>query len=395
MKLAKDELQRKLNNEDIVENNLKFRKSIAKSTGNLDILKEKSRFCKAFEDDLLQTCKTIEEQIHESLSEREKLRIKSCDLNEEVHLHCKLLEQCNITLETAVHDLKSSASLKRSQMASYLSTKRSHKDSLNKQKLELQQQIEMIHIEIINISRKIAESDEKSSSLRKELRLVKGELAQHYITLLKEGSDTRSSGLSWIISNLLRLNKEITQEMLPSCLDNKSFECIMEISKKSLSLEMLYDKLAMSKAHNGMKFKQRADLKSRMQELKNNIRVRRPDFSTKKLSWNRAEMLVKESRNSGFHDSCSDALKLEEQIHRIKDEILEMKEEEARRLTRECMRCGGNVKNMIGYIVGVESMEKFMVLTVKELKEIEAKKESTSTFSFTSRLIPKSRNKIV
>ena len=394
IKLAKEELQRKLNNEDIVENNIKSRRSITKSTGTLDTLKEKSRFCKAYEEELVQTCKALEDQIHESLSERETLRIQSCELNTESQDHYKMLEQCNGLLESAVHELKSSTSRRRSQLALYLSTKQSYKESINKRKIELQQHIEMIHIETRKISRKLEESESKSSYLRKELRLVKQELVQHYLNLLKEGTDTRSAGLSWIVANLLGLHTEPTKEMLPTCVDERSFECILEIARKSLSLDVYYDKLAMSKAHSGLQFRPRADLKSRMQELKNNIRIRRPDFSTKRLSWNPPEMLVKQ-RESGFQDGIGEALKSEEQIRRIKGEILELKEEEVKRIARECLRSGGNVRTMIGYIVGIESIEKFMVLTMKELKEIETRKESTSTFSFTSRLIPKSRQKIV
>ena len=87
-------------------------------------------------------------------------------------------------------------SQKKSDIALYLSNKQLYKETLSKQKIETQQHIEMLHIEINQISRKLIEIDQNASDLRKEKKLIKNELLSHYSELLKNGTDTRTEGLS-------------------------------------------------------------------------------------------------------------------------------------------------------------------------------------------------------
>ena len=100
-------------------------------------------------------------------------------------------------------------------------------------------------------------------------------------------------------------------------------------------------------------------------------------------------MLVNDSENSSTYRIVSDTLKLEEHITLLKNQISHLQYEEIKRITRECLKHGNNVKPIIGYLTGVENIEKFLVVTKKEIKAIEEKKESITTFTFTSKLIPK------
>ena len=55
----------------------------------------------------------------------------------------------------------------------------------------------------------------------------------HYLNILKEGTDTRSEGLSWIIKEIFALNKNVLMSYLPNFLDEEAIKFLFKQAKIS------------------------------------------------------------------------------------------------------------------------------------------------------------------
>lgn len=392
---AKAELSRKLNHQDIVEENLNKRKANSKSTSSLDQTKEVSRFYKAYEDTLMSTYQDLECKFYETIKNRENLRKKTCEIKEEIKNFTLAMEKLDSAYGSALQKFQNFGHVSKSQkdMAQYLNAKQNHKENLFKQKIEAQQHIEMLQIEISHLSRELTELDANTSNMRNELKIVRKELISHYSALLKKGDDSRNQGLSWIVKLFLKLKHEVRKEMFPSCLDDKSIDVILRIAQKSLELDEHYDKLAETKAPKMMRHMEKQSIKMRLHKLKQNVRVRKPTYFKKKLSWAPSELMIDGDGAVSNYNRIQDTMKLEESIKTAHQEIIDLQTSEIKRLTKESLRTGSNVRTMISYIVGVENLEKFMIISMKEIKEIRAVRESTSTFTFMSKFLPKNYSK--
>ena len=107
-------------------------------------------------------------------------------------------------------------------------------------------------IQLVNSFVKIKESvcnrinqlREEIAQLESEIKVVKTEVEQikqkllfHYHNLLREGRDTRSEGLSWIIKAIWRLKKEVMPSFLPSFFDEELIQFCLSYAQDSLKLE--------------------------------------------------------------------------------------------------------------------------------------------------------------
>ncbi|OMJ91807.1 hypothetical protein SteCoe_5594 [Stentor coeruleus] len=390
---AKAELQYKLKYQGVVEENLNKRKAKIKSQNPLDQTKETSRFYKTYEDTLMNTYRELENKFQESIKNRENLRKKTSELNDEVQNYTLLMEKYNSDYNSA---LKRSRSIGRParkftnvNMAQYLSAKQSHKEQLIRQKAEAQQHIEMLQIQIKKIMRELVDYDSAASNHRSELKIVRKELIKHYSTMLKEGDDSRGEGLCWIVKLLISLKKKISLEMFPSCLDERTIEVIIEIAKKSIELDDYYEKLAETKTPRNLISTEKPSIHLRLQWLKQSVRIRRPNYVMKKVQWAPEEALENTEKTFYTQSQTQDSVKLEERIRISHEEILNLQTSEVKRLTKKSLKTGANVRNLISLIVGAENVEKFMVVSMKKITEMKAAREATTTFSFMAKIMPK------
>ena len=90
-----------------------------------------------------------------------------------------------------------------------------------------------------------------------------------------------------------------------------------------------------------------------------------------------------------IYSGCSETIRLEERINLVKAEIKELKDNEVRRLTRECLKTGKDVNGLVSLIVGSDYLVKYKVVMLKEFQNVEKVKEKTRTFSFTEYLVPR------
>ena len=66
---------------------------------------------------------------------------------------------------------------------------------------------------------KIKEQNIKIEELREKRNIKIDQLYTHYLKILKEGKDTRTEGLAWIIREIYNLGKEIIMSYLPDFID--------------------------------------------------------------------------------------------------------------------------------------------------------------------------------
>ncbi|OMJ76177.1 hypothetical protein SteCoe_24512 [Stentor coeruleus] len=387
---AKTELKFKLENQGIVEENLNKRKKNIKNNAEVNQTKGISRCYKNYEDTLMNTFNDLEYKFQESIKNREALRKKISEINDEIQGQILLIERYENDYANALKRSNSTGRLsKRGKDASYFSSKQIYKENMMKQKMQTQKNIEMLHNEIISISKSINEYDTISSNYRNELKVVKKELIDHYSDMLKQGYDSRSEGLSWIVKLFLKLKQKVRKDMFPTCLDDKSIEVIVEIAKKSIELDENYGKLAQTKNPRFMMFVGRPDIQTRIGWMKQSVRIRRPNYVMKKVKWAAEEALESIDEVAFTHTQIHDSMKLENKIKSSNEEILNLQTNEVRRLTKKCLKTGANIKTLISYIVGSENVDKFMVVSMKKIKEINQVREFTSTFSFMSKHLPK------
>ena len=99
-----------------------------------------------------------------------------------------------------------------------------------KNKLPLKQNIKK---EIIT---KIKEENIKIEELREKRNLKIEQLYIHYLKILKEGKDTRTEGLAWIIREIYNLGKEIIMSYLPDFIDEMGIRLIFKQVKIGIEL---------------------------------------------------------------------------------------------------------------------------------------------------------------
>ena len=93
----------------------------------------------------------------------------------------------------------------------------------------------------------IKEINEKIEKIREKKNIKEDELYAHYLRILKEGTDTRSEGLSWIIKEIYILGKEIMISYLPDFLDEMGIIFIFKQAKINLELNSIENKIEKSK----------------------------------------------------------------------------------------------------------------------------------------------------
>ena len=276
------------------------------------------------------------------------------------------------------------------QAALYFSSKKTMEDAVFSEKIALSQQIEMIQIELKNKERELIQVEEVVSKYRSDLRIIKSNMVQYYLTVLSEGTDTRGEGLHYLVKILLSLGVELKISMFPRALDEVSVNVLIKLAEKSIELEGLMDSLAVSKRVKGKVGTSRINIHQRLAELTRTIRTLRPDHSRKKTVWrfsdahgNEIEAEEAEKNENAGH---SETEVLEEKVNEVKREILEIQVAEIKRLTRDCVNSGRSLKEVANWIVGRDNFEKFLIHSNKQIKDMMQTKERTTTFSFVSKM---------
>ena len=156
--------------------------------------------------------------------------INSMDKNEIFNFNS---DSNNETAKTNIYNSVNSAiniKINNMKIISYINkNKKSKMISLNSKLTELKKKKKEITEEI-----KLLEEEKKKINLENEE--IKMKLYNHYLRLLKEGEDSRSDGLSWIIKEIFSLGKNVLISYLPKFLDEYGIAFLFQQAK-------IYEKL--------------------------------------------------------------------------------------------------------------------------------------------------------
>ena len=94
---------------------------------------------------------------------------------------------------------------------------------------------------------KIKEQNIKIEELREKRNIKIDQLYTHYLKILKEGKDTRTEGLAWIIREIYNLGKEIIMSYLPDFIDEMGIRFIFKQAKIGIELHKLNDQIEETK----------------------------------------------------------------------------------------------------------------------------------------------------
>lgn len=381
MNTARMQLQRKLDQEDIVELAKIKRKGFDNS---IKMEKEKVRYFKNFENECIEHYKDIQSKLNKTIQKRDAKRASQLNLKNEIfelQQQLEFIEKCiRISSTRALF-----AKMSQENIAVYLNKKQGSINNIKNEKTEILHKIEMIQIEVNKKEKILQKIEEKIYNLRKSFKIIKNDMIVNFLELLKKGVDTKGEGLYTIVKFLLGFGVDIKYDMFPDSLDEISKNCIVNLAKKYMEVDKFYENLSVYHESKHVQSTQREDIHQRLAKMTKTIKVRKPDYSEKRTKWLGEE----KGSDDVLSNAGSESLRFEEKITKLKQEIKDMVIEEVRRLTRESLKYSKDPKKSISFVVGRDNVVKFNILILKELQNLNHIKEQTKTFNFTQNLLPK------
>ena len=110
----------------------------------------------------------------------------------------------------------------------------------------------------------------ESRQLKYIFKELNNQQTQYYLNILKDGNDTRTEGLSWIVKRLMELNVQIDSSMFPIFLDQEQIDYIIQISKLGYEVVQLKQILeSLRETQRNVKFKDRKFMGFENKEFEN------------------------------------------------------------------------------------------------------------------------------
>ena len=165
---------------------------------------------------------------------------------------------------------------------------------------------------------------EKLKYLHSYQKQIKNKLYMHYLSILKEGKDTRDEGLAWVIAEIFNLGKKVLMSYMPRYLDEK---CVLYLFLKAhlmLKINYIEKKINESKKN----FIQKGLIKTtHKKEIKNIKAINALNMIKEKFFKNNSDITndkitnIEEERNSlnstAINNYKSSALLLKEMKRRL------------------------------------------------------------------------------
>ncbi len=84
---------------------------------------------------------------------------------------------------------------------------------------------------------------EKLKTIHKNKNFVTQKLYNHYLNVLREGKDTRSEGLSWIIREIFNLDKKVMLSYMPEFLDKTCIKYLFNITHLNIEISQVENEI--------------------------------------------------------------------------------------------------------------------------------------------------------
>jgi hypothetical protein len=358
--------------------------------------KERCRYFRIFEEDLNDNYNKLILSLNDSKRNRNNLREQCCEIKRKVTIVIEEYEK----LKEEYQNVENKGRLKtQEELFAWIIKKKDLKERLDAKELEKISVTQEVQAQVNEISKELNKSDEVCKDLRNKAMIVRKAQTKHFLGLLKEGKDTKSEGLQWIVISLWKLGQTVSLEDFPSFLDEDSIHCILFVSQKNLEADEILENI-INPARKSTTLDKTLDksisLKDRISKLTKNLKVQKPEYIYDKKT---KQFIIKWVPLDSYYQSdtseraFSEVNQYESYISKIKEVVLLTKESEIRRLSLEFQlhhyqeRYKVTLKDLINAIVGLESSEKYLAMIAKEQKQLSERIESTRTFNFTSRLI--------
>ena len=356
-------------------------------------LRERLRYSKRFEEELQHTEQETYDKLLDLKSQREKYRKTNTFLRAQLFkAELRVREEGNVlgAIPREFKHLFKSSTLKprdfaRSPNAKACSSLHDQSDST-----ELEEKRDKVLSEVFQNTKRAKELDLLVKQTRGELRAIRSSQVQHYFSTLKEGTDTRNEGLSWVVKALWSLGQKVTIDRFPGFLDPATVEAILSIADLSREQEELQGELTViaRETKGGIVFAQPHSDKwngvhQRLQGLIKTIRVTsRSEVTSPKLETDLERFQI-ETRLYENHSKT-----LEGQVRQLDDAISSLKATEQQRILHECCfaqlekRLGATMKQMLSALLGTEVVNRQMSILSKEHQSLLDTIERTKTYRF-------------
>ena len=131
-----------------------------------------------------------------------------------------------------------------------LNKKLLEEEKLNKEKQKnMESNIEIISSEKENEHKKLIEIIEELKIVHSNKKILIDQLYKHYLSLLKEGKDSRKEGLAWIIMEIFYLNKKVLFSNFPKYMDNDCIHYLFKMANINIRIIQLESKVKNKKEY--------------------------------------------------------------------------------------------------------------------------------------------------
>ena len=341
------------------------------------IQREQSKYAKIYEDEVQTKLKEIETRLNSLQMERDSVRETNSSLK--ASLEPVIVREKEKDKREEVAKKRRGSTLNSLAKADHIEkTITRVEEKSEAEKAEIRKRIEG------NMG-KIAELGQALKAAKRLLKAVREEQVQHYYNLLKEGTDTRSEGLSWIVQALWHLGKSTHSDTFPSYLEAETITVILTIAEKyqlindlteeSEQQEMKQRRASVTARSHPDRWNQVQD---RLRSLGHNIVVSEPS--------GRAPASLCPSPHPTLISKPSQ--QINSQIESIRSEIAAMQTSEVRRLMHEScfhrleQRLGVSIWQLLGAVMGAEVVSRQMSWITKEQSRLLQEQTRTKTYWF-------------
>lgn len=336
-------------------------------------LREQARYAKIYEDEVEAKLKETEKRLKSLLNERDSLRDANSALK-------KALEPV-IVREKEVNKLEELVKRRRNSSLNILP--RSERTERTVTRLEEKSEAEKAEIrqKMQANSSRIEELGKATKAAKQLLRSIKAEQVQHYSSLLREGTDTRSEGLSWVVRTLWSLGRSTPFDTFPCYLEAETVKVVLTLAEK---YQQVQDLTLQSEEQAGQQ--RRASFTARAHPDRwNQVQDR-----LRSLGHN----IISSESKAGPVSQCSSPPALltvqpvESEIQAIRSEIAAIQAGEVRRLMHEScfhrleQRLGVSLWRLLGAVMGVEVVSRQMSWITKEQNKLLQEHNRTKTYCF-------------
>jgi hypothetical protein len=352
-----------------------------------------SHFYKEFEDDLQKAHQNYQDQLDSMILKRQNMRSELSSLREELKQTQDDLENCKFELEKLERNKKI---LKKSgEAARYFSRKTTFREEIFKKESRCADIGQELSLEIKKNGKILETLDIQCAGARKELSLIRAALVDHYKQVLKEGKDSRSEGLQWVVQKLWALGEKVHKSDFALFLEDESITCILKVAEKNKDLEDLLEKISTKLPDKSRIF---ATNQEKLDEIHKRLAI-----ASKSIRMKKAEKIVDENKRSTVTwenlvpvtqdyrlNSSRNLIEVQQRINDIRKTVSFLKEQEAARLFKVCYMSSYDLKHKISFkvllsaIVGYENIDKYSSIVIKLKRDIQEKLLCTKTFRFFS-----------